>query len=382
MTTIQPPTCNALIEIKNFFESEGYRIESKKCLQTPTLKDVPNLYAHIDLKEESKLCKLAKAIISLVFLPLTWIFRAIQIILGRYILPAQSLSKKNITKDLPINIDMRVIKFSIDVHGSKVECAVVAQNANLESRRWILVSEGNGGSLQNRLDDIFSSKLNQNMMTPNHESDALVSLAEDLDANILLFNYPGVGLSEGFATKKKMCDAYKGALHFLEDKDRGLGATHILGYGYSIGGGVQSEALIDHEFDPNINYAFIKDRTFSNLSAVVDDLYFRPLGFMVKLFGWNFDTLKGSKALEKPEIILQSGVNDQISDDGVISKKVSLHHNIPESKNLNKKFFIKLSRQNAFLDHCDQIPDIKPIAETVKEIEGWRTQSLFTSIRA
>ena len=197
---------------------------------------------------------------------------------------------------------------------------IIGRPETIQNRRWILASNVNGQACEEML-----------------ESQILNQLMHKTDSNGLVFNYPGVGSSPGWASRQSLVKAYKAMLQLLEDEKNGIGATDIICYGLSIGGAVQGEALLNHSFKEHINYVFIKDRTFSDLSKVADSLIFRPVGQVVKLFGWNMSPTTSSKALAKPEIILQSHKKSDvrvyqtsdinpfvIKDDGIISAKDSL----------------------------------------------------------
>jgi Chlamydia CHLPS protein (DUF818) len=168
-------------------------------------------------------------------------------------------------------------RFSIDVNGQKIDVMITGKESTLNNGRWLLASCGNG--------ELYEDTL------CSHEFKHILS---SVNSNAIVFNYPGVG-SNGLPNKKAMVNAYRAMLAFLEDKNKGLGAKEIIGYGHSIGGGIQGEALKEHKFNPNINYVFSKSRTFSNLSTVVADFSTKSVGFLAKLFGWNIESTFSSK---------------------------------------------------------------------------------------
>ena len=75
-----------------------------------------------------------------------------------------------------------------------------------------------------------------------------------------------------------MTKTYRAMLTFLEE----LGAEEIIGYGRSMGGGVQGEGLKEHTLKEGIRCLFIQERTFSKLSEAAADITCRILG-------WNID---------------------------------------------------------------------------------------------
>ena len=105
--------------------------------------------------------------------------------------------------------------------------------------------------------------------------------------NAIVFNYPGVGASSGLPNRQAMAKTYRAMLNFLEDRTNGIGATEIIGYGHSIGGGVQGDALKTHELKKDVKYVFVKSRTFSDLSTTASLLMAKPFGFLVKILGCN-----------------------------------------------------------------------------------------------
>lgn len=136
------------------------------------------------------------------------------------------------------------------------------------------------------------------------------------------------GASTGMPNREAMAKAYNAVLSFVEDQNAGLGAKEIIGYGFSIGGGVQGEALKTHPLRQDVSYVFVKDRTFSSIAKVIP-----VLGPLIKLFGWNISPTDSSRALQAPEIIISRAniVAAQILrpataafHDGIISAEASL----------------------------------------------------------
>jgi hypothetical protein len=190
------------------------------------------------------------------------------------------------------------------------------------------------------------------------------SLLTATEGNALLFNYPGVGASTGLPNKNAMIKVYQAMLNFLEDQEKGIGAKEIIGWGFSIGGGVQGNALRWHKLKEKIKYVFVKDRTFSDLATTADYLVFRCAGIALKLLGWNMRSVESSKKLQAPEIIIQTADVSHptilknsvgIVDDGIIAKEASLAKALlddPLCPRQNKTFF------GISQNHCSYIGDI------------------------
>lgn len=219
-------------------------------------------------------------------------------------------------------------RITIAVDGYEIDAMIMGKPSTLNNGKWLLQSNGN--------DELYEEIIHEcHFNQKNHFNEMLSSI----ESNAIFFNYPGVGSSSGMPNRKAMAKAYRAMLTFLEDSKRGIGASTIIGYGFSIGGGVQGEALRTHQLKDGIKYVFIKDRSFSDLSKVVSTLTCRLLGFLVRVLGWNISSVESSKNLEAPEIIIQScsRVNNQecwphdifrnfedIQDDGVIHHQASL----------------------------------------------------------
>lgn len=211
-------------------------------------------------------------------------------------------------------------RVTVEVDGLQIDGMIVRKEATLNNGRWVLVSPGNGEFYEAAMAVGFSH-------IPN--------ILNEVQGNGLLFNYPGVGASSGSPTRQSLTKAYRAMLAFLEDQEKGIGAKEIIGYGHSLGGGVQNDALEMHSLKKEISYVFVKSRTFSSLSSLVNSILFRPLGFLVNILGWNMQPAKISKSLQAPEIIMQTArvslageiLNDSskiVADDDVITKADSL----------------------------------------------------------
>jgi len=100
---------------------------------------------------------------------------------------------------------------------------------------------------------------------------------------------------------------------------------------------VQAEALANHTFSDQKKYVFIKSRTFSSMSALAAS-YFKPLGLLVKLVGWDLEVAKNSAKLKQHEFILQTTKKDKKeqkstpTSDGLISRTGSLAYKLLKEK--------------------------------------------------
>jgi hypothetical protein len=206
--------------------------------------------------------------------------------------------------------------FTLEVDGFTVK-AHVLRPPN-PSNRYILRAVGNGESM-----DMVGASL------AGH-------VGYQLQANVVIFDYPGVGGLSGFPHRRAMMHTYQALLKFLETKEtsNGLGAKEIILWGDSIGGGCSGDALKGWEFKEGIKYVVVKRKTFSTMTETVDNLIFKGAGTIIELLGWNFDSVTTSKELEEKgihEIIIQetkfkAELNDaeNVINDGPISKTAAL----------------------------------------------------------
>ena len=190
----------------------------------------------------------------------------------------------------------------------------------------------------------------------------------------MIFNYGGVGASSGIPNRQTMAKTYRAMLTFLEDQKDGIGAKEIIGYGHSIGGGVQGDALNEHKLKPNVKYVFIKNKTFSNLSKTVSCLLSKPLGFLIWIFGWNIDSVKSSKKIQAPEIIIQTTCekvdakeikdSSKIVCDGPIYAEASLAKALLDDPSCPKdqKTFIGTNKS-----HNDSFNDVTFLTDKIKQ---------------
>jgi hypothetical protein len=249
------------------------------------------------------------------------VYRTLHSFAGTFILPATGLRQKDLDlarSGISLQGPWKYKRITVEVDGYKIDGVIVGQPSTLDKGRWLLASNGNNESYEHKL--LVNNEFKQ--------------ILHECNSNALVFNYPAVGSSSGSASKLTMVKAYRAMLTFLEDEEKGIGAKEIIGYGMSIGGGIQGEALKTHPLKKEVKYVFIKDRTFSTLSQLVSEMVGRFLGFSIKCLGWEMDSITSSKTLQVPEIILQTtkkacfhpleNMEDLRETDSVIQKKGSL----------------------------------------------------------
>ncbi|MEL7432000.1 MAG: hypothetical protein AAGI90_05700 [Chlamydiota bacterium] len=244
-------------------------------------------------------------------------------------------ARKSIHSSPHIHQDWVCQQGRISLAGTLLDVLVVRKR-NFDTKRWTLVALGSGQFYETKF--LFGEDLR--------------NLLNLLDTHAVLFNYPGVGLSQGFPIKQAMVDAHLAMISLVEDQNRGLGAEEIIFYGHSIGGGVQAEALLHHTFLPHIAYVAVKSRTFSSLSEVAADktrkhwLKKMLAKQTVRSLDWEMRTARSSLLLSIPEIVLQTAFVRQyqeldslekIADDNVISPQVSLAWSLLQAPKSRRK---------------------------------------------
>lgn len=247
---------------------------------------------------EYKIIRIAKQILSIIIFPIG-IYKLLHALVGKeYILPASNPSLMGISKDYTEHLrshtslesEWKYKRITVEVDGYKIDAVIMGKESTLNNGRWMLASNGNGAFYE------------QELAAKDCDVKALLG---GINGNAIVFNYPGVGASSGLPNRQAMTNAYRAMLTLLEDQKNGIGAKEIIGYGHSIGGGVQGDALKTHKLKEDVRYVFVKSRTFSDLSTIASALTIKPLGFLVKILGWNMGSVESSKKLQVPEIIMQ-----------------------------------------------------------------------------
>jgi len=309
-------------------------------------KPLPAIYTW---NTESKVVSIATQTFSIIIFPIG-IYKLLHILAGKVaLLPASSPSlmgySENHANDSRSNIllkdEWKYKRITVEVDGYKIDATIVGKASTLNNGRWVLSSNGNG--------EFYEDKLS---CSPDFKH-----ILNKINGNGIVFNYPGVGSSSGLPNRQAMAKAYRAILSFLEDQKNGIGAREIIGYGYSIGGGVQGDALKTHKLKKDVKYVFVKSRTFSDLSTTASILTSKPLGFLVILLGWNMGSVESSKKLQAPEIIMQTArvqeyeeLNDssKIIGDGVIPANASLAQALLDDNKCPKenKLFLGISERH------------------------------------
>lgn len=351
-----------------FYNHPDYKLQTQAELAASR---PPQAVSYIH-NEDSTLWKIAKVVL----FPLSIPYRALHSLAGRIILPATNPANMGYHPDhanlsrrqFDVQGEWKVKRLTIEVDGQKLDVAIMGRPSTLSSGRWMMTSNGNGEFYEDRL----SSQSFQHILTK-------------LDSNAILFNYAGVGSSEGGPNRKTMAKAYRAVLSFLEDQEKGIGAKEIIGYGHSIGGGVQGDALSKHTLKDDINYVFVKSRTFSSLSEAAKQMTGSSLAsWAISLLGWNMNSVPSSQTMKAPEIIMQTANVDGYTNiakhprlirksDGVIPGAASLAKRlIEDERDRRERLSLIESPMNKLIigipeGHNDPHSDVDYLADIVNQ---------------
>ncbi|MEI8366334.1 MAG: CPn0927/CPn0928 family alpha/beta hydrolase fold protein [Parachlamydiaceae bacterium] len=231
---VEPPSFKATLGGDHAFYNDRYNA----CELQSNKVQVPVAYTYTT---GHKAIRIAKQLFSMLFFPLG-IYKLIHSLAGQIaILPACNYLKKDVDalrSRVSFNGEWKYKRITVAVDGYKIDAVIVGKAATLNNGRWVLASNGNGELYETTL--VYHSDFKE--------------ILSSIKGNGIVFNYPGVGASSGPPSRQAMAKAYRAILTFLEDQKNGIGAKEIIGYGHSIGAGVQSDALEAHELKKDVKY--------------------------------------------------------------------------------------------------------------------------------
>lgn len=203
---------------------------------------------------------------------------------------------------------------------------VLLKNRDVDIKgRWVLITPPN-------------AQFYERMM---YTSSGIVALGSSMKANMLFFNYPGAGASSGlFPNRDAIVASHQAMLAFLKE----IGATEIIDFGWSIGGGVKWK---DYSENPPTkeNYCSIDYNTFRSISNFGREIFGELGGQAIKFLQWEYNSEKTIQTAKHPYIVLQSSDRKgNICHDGVVTKENALGE-------VSNKEYVILSTNG----HCDAI---------------------------
>lgn len=256
--------------------------------------------------------------------------------------------------DLP---ELVIKQIAIKIDGYKSFGTIMGTVNALRARnRWCLISNPN---IANR--SILST----------FALDSLKTLLYDHSVNLIFYDYLGSGESEDILNPQQMIKTHLCWLQFIESIEE---VNELIQFGFSIGGGVQAEAFLQHERREHISYLLIKDRTFSRLDKVVGGIA-NPL---MKAFDWSFSPADAAIASEVEqifEIVLQvTDENGEIVDDGRIPQEAA-YLTYLYTREWDYKRFIYIPYEADINNHAKNLPK-SCIDELSDLIWQWREGNL------
>lgn len=350
-----------LAQVQSFWNSENYRHEVMAEME-PTKPPAPIYVALKDhASEETTTSSRIGRLLQSIILPAS-----------RPLSPARDHDLKQLRSLVSESKVFKYKRISVEVEGQRIDAAILGRPETLNNGRWTLFSNGNGEYYEHKLKP-YSYYWGTDGELEKGDSPTF-KLLNELQSNAIVFNYPGVAGSEGQPNRTTLEKVYRAMLAFLEDKNQGIGASEVIGFAHSIGGGIQAQALQAHTLKPDVRYVFVQERTFSKLSTEASQLVrWLPLGWGLRKCDWELDTTAWSKAAKAPEIIVQSAHvaeaevlydSSKIKDDGVIPAKASLAKAVLEDPSIPKtnKVVIGISER-----HNDELCDTALLVSTIQQ---------------
>ncbi|MDP1834695.1 MAG: hypothetical protein Q8K75_02090 [Chlamydiales bacterium] len=338
-----------------FFNQPGYIEDTARELQAPT-PPMPPLYHHRQ-EASSFFQEVAKSILWLPKLP----YQALQKACMVGVVPSQYPLLTNIYPDIirkhliPKENEEKVCKrFAVGADELIVDALIMGSKENLDNRKWMVFSVGNGECYELYATD-----------------PEVLRLAYMLDVNILFYNHPGVGGSSNPANATTFIKAHEAMLHFMVDS---LHATTIVDWGHSIGCAVH-----DNQYIPPVSYLRVKSRGFVDIARAAGAALtgISVIGLPLSLVDAKFDCIEASVHAPCPEIILQSGVGNQVVElredsdldllrdyDPIVKKEVTLAYGLFQRRDewRGEKRFFAIPQ-----GHGDGMPNLNFIRDVILE---------------
>lgn len=151
---------------------------------------------------------------------------------------------------------------------------------NAQNQRWMIFFNGNMQLYENNLYDFQST-------------------GKNLDVNMLVFNYRGVGDSKGYPWKTDdlIADGEACVKYLLS---KGVPEANIYIDGFSLGGGVGTQVASLHEKIGLTNFC-----SFSSISKIASVIFNRPaLANIVIALGWELDSIKAFEKIKAKKLIV------------------------------------------------------------------------------
>lgn len=228
-----------------------------------------------------------------------------------------------------------------------VELEAVAIFAKHETDKWIVKFCGNGENIGDGL-----------------EQDK--ELADDIGANIIVFNYRGVGNSKGRPRSGDDLAIDGSAIVEYLLRDKNVQEENILLYGYSLGGGVATKVCSAYPKTKLCN-----ERSFSKGSLAIKHMMPNKFighlaAFAVKLFGTELNTVKYWREIDKSRKFIVFHQHD-----GIIDYAASLYKYLKDQLKKKHPEFRIVKANGAYGLKEEHKPKVVRICKTI-EVNGMR----------
>ena len=201
-----------------------------------------------------------------------------------------------------------VMRKSFKKGGTTYDAWMISKPDTIDNGKWSMHAFGNNMCMEEAMSDVGDYN-------------------NTLGCNTLLINGPAVGHSGGFPTRYQYGAGFEAGLQFLEKEVK---ATHIVCKGLSLGNGMISEMVLQHDYTEGLKretkYLAISDRSFSSLLEMAGALVGRVVKPIFYLTGTELDGLGAAKklsALNIQQIVIQNS-SDKKGTDGVIPNSAGL----------------------------------------------------------
>lgn len=217
--------------------------------------------------------------------------------------------------------------------GVKYDAVLISHPKTIDNGNWAIHALGNGMAME---DHIYAFA-KQDLIQPQ--------------CSTLLVNGPSVGESGGWPTRYQLGAGFEAGLQFLEKE---IKAKKVIMHGFSLGGGMLAEAILNHDFTAGLknktDYLFIADRTFSRLSTIAGAMISTIVKPIFYLVGMELDGIGAARKLSQlgiKQIVIQHTSEDGTGSDGVIYDDASLAYVLKKDP-INKEHitFIESTQMN------------------------------------
>ena len=204
--------------------------------------------------------------------------------------------------------------------------------------------------------------LNGTTGTWEHNIDGLNRMSDHLNANVICFNYRGVGASKGYckSSDELILDGIAMVKHLL---DKGIKEEDIIIYGHSLGGGVGAQLMLHYK-----KIKFISDRSFASFKEAAVAFFWIPVyrGIIANTLNiwWKLDSYEAIKNQKDRTLIIVT------HQDYIINFHASLYYAFTKRKEtppITISMEYPIAKNLSCLSRCNELGRTH-VWETTKEI--------------